>query len=144
MMALDESMLDDYPMQPPRLCLEGQKGVRTLEDCLRFMLVKGKPFVAIGGKVFLSALEIFRKTILAIPWLVACLIIAMFVGEWIFGGPSMTVSSFTDPGGERTGSLGPTIADALALELQRIDHLDSAKNPWGRAEEVHSLWVTTP
>jgi len=36
------------------------------------------------------------------------------------------------------------IADALALELQRIDQLDAVKNPWGRAEEVHPLLVTTP
>ena len=70
--------------------------------------------------------------------------IAMFIGEWIFEGPGMTVSSFTDPGGDRTGSLGQAIADTLALELQRIDQLDTAKNPWGREEEVYSLRFTTP
>jgi hypothetical protein len=46
-----------------------------------------------------------------------------------------------DTSGDKSGSLGQMIADALALELQRIDQLDTVKNPWGRAEEVYSLLV---
>ena len=145
MMVLDESMVDDHPrQQPPCSDSRARAGRPTLMDCARFVLAKGKLLVSIGGTAFLSALELLRKAILAIPWLVVCLIIAMFIGEWIFEGPGMTVSSFTDPGGDRTGSLGQAIADTLALELQRIDQLDTAKNPWGREEEVYSLRFTTP
>jgi len=145
MMTLDESMVDDHPRQQPPGSDSRARTVRlTLRDWARFVLPKGKLLVSIGGKVFLSALEFLRKAILAIPWLVICLIIAMFIGEWIFEGPGMTVSSFSDPGGDRTVSLGQAIADALTLELQRIDQLDTAKNPWGREEEVYSLRFTTP
>ena len=130
MMVLDESMVDDNPRQQPSCADSRARTARlTLGGCAGFVVAKGQRLVSIGAKIFLSALEFLRKAILAIPWLVVCLIIAMFIGEWIFEGPGMTVSSFTDPGGDRTGSLGQAIADALALELQRIDQLDTAKNP---------------
>ena len=82
MMVLDESMVDDHPrQQPPRSDSRARTAGLTLRDCARFVLAKGKLLVSIGGKVFLSALEFIRKAILAIPWLVVCLIIAMFIGE---------------------------------------------------------------
>jgi tetratricopeptide (TPR) repeat protein len=116
----------------------------TSQDFAPVVLEKTHSWVGTVGTILLSGLDILRKVILAIPWLVACITIAMFAGSWLFAGPSITVSSFTDPSGAKAGSLGHTIADAVALELQRIDQLDTLKNPWGRAEEVHSLWITTP
>jgi tetratricopeptide (TPR) repeat protein len=145
MMPFDQLIIDESRMPPPPHAVSTAGTLwTTLRGFSHTVLVKAQVWVGTGGKILLSGLEIVRKVILAIPWLVACITIAMFAGSWLFAGPSMTVSSFTDPGSAKTGGLGHTIADAVALELQRIDQLDTAKNPWGRAEEVHSLWIATP
>jgi hypothetical protein len=144
-MSSEQAILDDLLIQhPPSSISRARKLWARLGGLSHFVLVKGKAVVAVGGKLLLTGLEIIRRVILAIPWLVVCISMAMFVGSWYFAGPAVTVSSFMDASGDKIGSLGQMTADALALELQRIDQLDTVKNPWGRAEEVHSLLVTTP
>ena len=145
MIPWDEAIFDDPPMQPPPGSVSRAKKLwTTLGVCSNFVLIKGKPVLAVGGKLLLSGPGIIRTAIVGIPWLVVCIIIAMFVGSWFFAGPTITVSSFADQSVDKSGSLGQTIADALALELQRIDQLDTLRNPWSRAEDVRSLWVTRP
>jgi hypothetical protein len=145
MMSSEQAILDDLLIQhPPCSISRARKLWARLGGLSHFVLVKGKAAGATGGKLLLTGLEIIRRVILAIPWLVVCISMAMFVGSWYFAGPAVTVSSFMDASGDKSGSLGQMTADALALELQRIDQLDTVKNPWGRAEEVHSLLVTTP
>jgi hypothetical protein len=145
MMPSEQAILDDFLIQQPSCSISrARKLWARLGVFSRFVLVKGKVVVAAGGKLLPAGLEVIRRVILGIPWLVVCISMAMFVGSWYFAGPAVTVSSFIDASGDKSGSLGQMIADTLALELQRIDQLDTVKNPWGRAEEVHSLLVTTP
>ncbi len=145
MMASEQAILDDLLIQqPPCSIPRGRKVWARLRVFSHAGLVKGKAVAVVVGKLLLSGLEIIRRVILGLPWLVVCISMAMFVGSWYFAGPAVTVSSFMDMSGDKSGSRGQMIADALALELQRIDQLDTVKNPWGRAGEVHSLLVTTP
>jgi hypothetical protein len=85
--------------------------------------------ITLGGTILLAVVELACKAILVLPWLVVCLTVAMFVGSWLFAGPSMTVASFSDPGGAPAGSFGQTIADAFALELQRAEKPVGSRRP---------------
>jgi hypothetical protein len=97
MMSSEQAILDKLLIQhPPSSLSRARKLWARLAGFSHFVLVKGQRVGAVGGKLLLTGLEIIRRVIIAIPWLVVCISMAMFVGSWYFADPTVTVSSFMD------------------------------------------------
>jgi hypothetical protein len=103
------------------------------------------------GRTFLQLLkgvptigETISKVLLplVLAGLVLLVLSTIFDWPWRSGSKSITIASFTDTSGDKSGGFGRAIADALEFEILRIAQLHTLKNPWGRSQEIPSLELT--